>query len=51
MSRLTDPTDPPQILATGGRGVFLMRRLVDRVDYEEGGTLVRLTVGRTRRGR
>jgi len=51
LSRLTDPTDPTQILATGGRGVFLMRRLVDRVDYEQGGTLVRLTVGRTRRGR
>jgi anti-sigma regulatory factor (Ser/Thr protein kinase) len=51
MSRLTDPTDPTQILATGGRGVFLMRRLVDRVEYEQGGTLVRLTVGRTRRGR
>jgi serine/threonine-protein kinase RsbW len=46
--RLSDPTDPDQILSTGGRGVFLMRRLADRVDYEQGGSLVRLTVGRVR---
>jgi serine/threonine-protein kinase RsbW len=48
---LSDPTsDPARIIATSGRGVFLMRRLVDRVDYEEGGTRVRLTVKRTRAG-
>ena len=51
VGRLADPTDPEQILATGGRGVFLMRRLVDRVEYTEGGTRVRLTVGKTRSGR
>lgn len=46
--RVSDPTHPELLLSTGGRGVFLMRRLVDRVDYEEGGSLVRLTVGRGR---
>ncbi len=51
VARLADPTDPTQILATGGRGVFLMRRLVDRVDYSEGGSRVRLTVGKVRAGR
>ncbi len=49
--RLSDPTGPSRILATSGRGVFLMRRLADRVDYEEGGSLVRLTVGKVRSGR
>jgi serine/threonine-protein kinase RsbW len=44
VGRLSDPTEPAQILATGGRGVFLMRQLVDRVDYEEGGSRVRLVV-------
>jgi len=51
VARLADPTDPEQILATGGRGVFLMRRLVDRVDYLEGGSRVRLIVGKVRSGR
>jgi serine/threonine-protein kinase RsbW len=46
--RLSDPTHPEQLLAPSGRGVFLMRRLVDQVDYEDGGSLVRLTVGRVR---
>ncbi len=50
VARLTDPTHPARILSTGGRGVFLMRRLVDRVEYEDGGARVRLTVGRTRAG-
>lgn len=48
VGRLADPTDPAQILATGGRGVFLMRRLVDRVEYQDGGSRVRLIVGKTR---
>lgn len=48
--RLSDPTHPEQLLAPRGRGVFLMRRLVDRVDYEDGGSRVRLTVGKVRSG-
>ena len=45
-SRVSDPTDPERLLTPGGRGVFLMRQLVDRVEYEHGGSLVRLTVER-----
>jgi len=42
-SALDDPTDASRILSPGGRGVFLMRRLVDEVEYEDGGKRVRLT--------
>ena len=42
-SELDDPTDASRILAPGGRGVFLMRRLVDEVEYGDGGNRVRLT--------
>lgn len=45
-SRVSDPTDPERLLTPGGRGVFLMRQLVDRLEYEKGGSLVRLTVER-----
>ncbi|HET7292645.1 MAG TPA: ATP-binding protein [Vicinamibacteria bacterium] len=51
VARLSDPTDPAQVLAPSGRGVFLMRRLVDRLEYEDGGSRVRLTVGRRRASR
>ena len=47
---LHDPTDPGHLLTPGGRGVFLMRRLVDGVDYNQQGNRVRLTVRRQRRG-
>jgi serine/threonine-protein kinase RsbW len=46
---LTDPTDPGRLLSPGGRGVFLMRRLVDGVEYNQQGNRVRLTVRRQRR--
>ncbi len=45
-ARVSDPTDPERLLTPGGRGVFLMRQLVDRLEYERNGTLVRLTVER-----
>ena len=48
---LIDPTDPRHLLAPGGRGVFLMRRLVDGVEYNRQGNRVRLTVRRQRRTR
>jgi serine/threonine-protein kinase RsbW len=35
-----------RVLATGGRGVFLMRQLVDRVEYNRQGNRVRLVVER-----
>ncbi len=41
---LSDPTDPSRILVPGGRGVFLMRRLVDLVEFNESGSRVRLVV-------
>lgn len=43
-----DPTDPARVLAPEGRGVFLMRRLVDEVEFSPPGNRVRLTM-RTRR--
>jgi len=46
---LADPTDPARLLRPGGRGVFLMRRLVDRLEYNRAGNRVRLTMeGRQR---
>ena len=41
-----DPTHPERVLATGGRGVFLMRRLVDQLEYNAAGNSVRLGVRR-----
>jgi len=48
-SSLGDPTDPARLLATGGRGVFLMRRLVDHLEYNEAGNRVRLVMETRRR--
>ena len=39
-----DPTHPERVLVPGGRGVFLMRRLVDRLEYNPAGNSVRLSV-------
>ena len=39
-----DPTDPSRHLIPRGRGIFLMRRLVDEVAYNAAGNTVRLTV-------
>jgi serine/threonine-protein kinase RsbW len=41
---VSDPTEPERQLAPGGRGIFLMRRLVDEVAYNRAGNTVRLTV-------
>jgi serine/threonine-protein kinase RsbW len=46
VATLRDPTDPGHLLTPGGRGVFLMRRLVDGVEYNRQGNRVRLTVRR-----
>lgn len=48
-TKLADPTDPARILEPGGRGVFLMRRLVDQLEYNTAGNRVRLTMRRRRR--
>lgn len=45
-TQVGDPTHPARVLMPGGRGIFLMRQLVDRVEYNEAGNRVRLTVER-----
>ena len=42
-NQLPDPTDPAFIDKPNGRGVFLMRNLADKVDFEEKGSRVVLT--------
>lgn len=44
-----DPTTPENLLREDGRGLFLMRRLMDRVErYTDGGNVVRLVLHRVR---
>ena len=43
-SAVADPTEPSRVLQPGGRGVFLMLRLVDRAEYNRSGNRVRLTM-------
>ncbi len=40
---LPDPTDPNNIEKMNGRGVFLMKHLADRVQFNKNGQEVRLT--------
>jgi len=40
----SDPTDSTNLLVPRGRGVFLMRRLVDRLEFLPPGNRVRLVV-------
>ena len=49
-TQVGDPTHPARVLMPGGRGIFLMRQLVDRVEYNEAGNRVRLTVERRSAG-
>jgi serine/threonine-protein kinase RsbW len=43
----SDPTTPDNLLREDGRGLFLMKRLMDRVErFNEGGNVVRLTLKR-----
>jgi serine/threonine-protein kinase RsbW len=37
-----DPTDPQNQLLTHGRGVYLMKSLMDEVSFEERGNVVRM---------
>ena len=48
---LPDPRQPEALLLPRGRGVFLMRRLMDGVDYNAKGNEVRLTLRRRARRR
>jgi serine/threonine-protein kinase RsbW len=43
-----DPTTPENLLREDGRGLFLMQRLMDRVErFSDGGNVVRLTLRRS----
>jgi len=37
-----DPTSPENLLRTHGRGIYLIRTLMDEVDFEQGGSVVRM---------
>jgi len=37
-----DPTAPEHRMSTHGRGIYLMRALMDEVSFEEGGTVVHM---------
>jgi serine/threonine-protein kinase RsbW len=41
---LPDPLNPDNILRESGRGVFLMRQMMDSVSYNENGTEVTMTM-------
>src|SRR5687768_17990922 len=41
-STVPDPTLPDNLEGTGGRGLFLIRELMDEVEYNEQGNAVRL---------
>jgi serine/threonine-protein kinase RsbW len=40
ISSVPDPTAPENRMSTHGRGIYLMRALMDEVSFEEGGTVV-----------
>jgi serine/threonine-protein kinase RsbW len=42
INTVPDPTEPENRLSTGGRGIYLMQRLMDEVFFEVGGTVVHL---------
>lgn len=50
-ARVGDPMSEEGLRRGNGRGLLLMRTLVDRVDYRQGGSVVLLTVERARRPR
>ena len=43
-AKVSDPTEPARVLMPRGRGVFLMKRLVDHLEYNPAGNRVRLTM-------
>ncbi len=45
LGRVPDPTDETNLMKESGRGIFIMRQVMDRVEFEQpesGGTLVRM---------
>jgi serine/threonine-protein kinase RsbW len=45
LNKITDPTAPENTGAVHGRGVFLMKALMDEVRFEEGGVVVHMRKG------
>jgi serine/threonine-protein kinase RsbW len=43
-SRVGDPTLPANRVRPGGRGIFLIQKLMDRVEYNERGNSVRMVL-------
>ncbi len=39
---LPDPTAPENLLTPGGRGVFLMHQLADKIEYFENGRIIKM---------
>jgi serine/threonine-protein kinase RsbW len=42
-TNLPDPTEPENIEKPNGRGIFLMKNLADKVEFEESGRKVNLS--------
>ena len=42
ISKVSDPTAPQNITSVHGRGIYLMRTLMDEVRFEEGGVVVHM---------
>ena len=40
---IPDPTSPENLEKTSGRGIFLMEKLSDNIDFQENGRVVKLT--------
>lgn len=47
--KIPDPTKAENLYASHGRGIFLMRQLMDDVEFEEGGRVVVMKKGGSRR--
>jgi serine/threonine-protein kinase RsbW len=45
-SRVPDPTRPENLQSTGGRGLFLIRKLMDEIHFNERGNAVRMVLTR-----
>ena len=45
-SSVPDPTEPENLQATGGRGLFLIRNLMDEIEFSERGNSVRMVLVR-----
>jgi serine/threonine-protein kinase RsbW len=41
-SKVSDPTKPANRSRSGGRGIFLIRKLMDRVDFNDTGNSIRM---------